>query len=984
MAETFVPGPLPPDLLSALGLERFVAFDVETTGLDPKYEQMIEMGAIRFEGSRETDRFSSLISCSRSLPQEIVRMTGINDDMLTDAPSEKTVVRDFLNFVGDEPLIGHHVSFDLSFLTAAAERAGRGEALKKRLSADSALLARVLLPTLPSRSLSSLRKYFNLDCAESHRALPDARACGQVLLCLLPYLPRVDIKTVDLLRRIAAGLNHPSAWIFPAWADYLIRTSSLEGRMHPYHIPFLSDNIIGKLNQPSYSREGNEDSDVSYQNVDVAEVAAFFSQTGSLARSFPHYEQRPQQEEMARGAADVLNEGGVLAVEAGTGVGKSLAYLVPAIRWAQANAARAQRVIVSTNTKNLQEQLFYKDLPQLSQSLPVPFSAVLLKGRNNYLCLRRWENLVTEQPLKLSQGERLALLPLVLWASQTRTGDVAEVGSFGGEGSLALWNRIASDQNSCRGRRCQEFGQSNRCFHAGIRAAAARAHVVVVNHALLMADIAAEHAPIGAYSTLIVDEAHHLGKAAAQHLGRELNSRLFAFWARRLSDGENPPQGMMHRILLGLGAAKTDHPALPGIGKLLEEAAHLVGEFRQAAADYFRDATAAVRQKIAGQTGGSSSANGEYTPKLRLRDPAEFFGIAQPEETALYQSLKTLVQSLGKIVNDLGDIPLTSLPRGEEWKDEISSSLDELLQMGEVFKFYLAPPSEDWVYWAELPRKQEYDVMLFAAPLNVSAILGEQLFQPLRCAILTSATLTVAGRFHYFLKKMGLSDAAEARTLQVGSPFDFERQMTIALPAFLPSPRQPSFETQIAMMMQEVLQRLPRGALGLFTSYRTLRSVGELLRREMPERTLLIQGQDGSRDHLLRQFREEPRSILLGTDSFWEGIDVVGDALELLIVAKLPFEVPSEPLVEARLEKLKKEGKDAFMYYTVPEAIIRLRQGVGRLIRSKTDRGAAILCDTRLVQSRYGEAFLQSLPAPVQVFDNAQEMVVALERFFGG
>jgi Rad3-related DNA helicase len=312
-------------------------------------------------------------------------------------------------------------------------------------------------------------------------------------------------------------------------------------------------------------------------------------------------------------------------------------------------------------------------------------------------------------------------------------------------------------------------------------------------------------------------------------------------------DAEGQPQGLIARILLGIGAAKSDHPSLPSLTKALEEAGHLTGQFRQAAAEFFRMTTTAVRQAFAHQTGGPWSGNGDYTQKLRLRHPPEFLGLTAPEDSAFYQSLKELAQSLGKAINTLGDLPLTVLPRGDEWKDEISSALEELAGMGEILKFYFGDPNEDWVYWAELPRKPEHEAILYAAPLNVQAILREQLFAPLRAAVLTSATLTVAGRFHYLLKKIGLSDAPRMRTLQVGSPFDFGRQMFIALPAFLPSPRASDFETQVAMMLQELIKRIPRGTLGLFTAYRTMRSVGGLLQREVPERTLLIQGQDAIR-----------------------------------------------------------------------------------------------------------------------------------------
>jgi len=975
---------LPPDMLSALQLDRFVAFDVETTGLDPKYEQMIEVGAVRFVAGQEADGFNSFIHCPRPLPANIVRMTGIRDEMLTDAPQEKRVVNQLLDFIGADPLAGHHVSFDLSFLTAAAKRSGHSRVLEKRPCADSALIARVLLPTLPSRGLTALGRFFNLDIEEAHRARSDARRSGQVLLCLLSYFHRVDIKTVDVLRRIAEGLNHPSAWIFPAWAQYLIRTSSLEGRLNPYRLPYLTDNVIGKLpHQQTYSseRSDSEDGD-SYNTVDETEVGAFFAEKGSLAKTFPHFELRPQQAQMAQNVAQTFNQGGILAVEAGTGIGKSLAYLVPAIRWAQKNRRRAERVIISTNTKNLQEQLCYKDLPQLSQSLAEPFCAVLLKGRDNYLCLSRWENLITEQPLKLSQGERLALLPLVLWAQQTCTGDVAEVGAFGSEGSNALWSRLASDQGSCRGKRCQQGARGSRCFHARARSAAARAHIVVINHALLMADLAANRAPIGAYSTLVVDEAHHLERAAAQHLGKELNAWMFQFWARRVYDAEGPPQGLLARLLLGLGAAQSEHPVIPGLKHALEDAADKVIALRQASGDFFRNLTANVRNQLSVPPAAGHTQNGDYTPKLRLRDPAAFLKIGNPEELPLYQSSLAIAESLRKIIAALDDIPLSVLPRSQEWKDEINGSLEELLQFIATFRFFFLPPDENWVYWAELPRKAEYDALLYAAPLNASDLLRDQLFKPLRSAILTSATLTVAGRFHYFLRKIGLSDARNVQALQLGSPFDYARQMLVGLPAFLPTPGQPQFEMQIAQTMRDILKRIPRGTLGLFTAHRTLRSIGETLQQEIPSRTLLIQGQNGSRNQLLRRFREEPGSILLGTDSFWEGIDVVGEALELLLVAKLPFEVPSEPLVEARLEKLKAEGKDPFMYYTVPEAIIRLRQGIGRLIRSRTDHGAALICDSRLIHSRYGEAFLQSLPVPVKVFKTPEEMIECLSHFF--
>ncbi len=972
---------LPPNLLTALGLSTFVAFDVETTGLDPAHEQIIEVGAVRFQSGVEVESFSELIHCKKPLPPLIRKMTGITDELLVEAPSPKKVLSELLDFIGDDVLVGQNISFDLGFLKADLQRCKLSKDFTEPLCVDTALLARVLLSTLPARGLSSLSRYFNLPPEASHRALPDARQSGLVLQSLLSYFSRVDLKTVDLLRRLAQGMDHPSAWIFSAWADYLMKTPALEAHFQAYQLPFLRDNFLGRSPRgQSFSESRNQgDETPNFKEINPQGIENFFQSQGELAQYLHGYEPRQEQLEMASVCTQTFNTGGILAVEAGTGVGKSLAYLAPAIAWSQANQAAAERVIVSTNTINLQEQLFYKDLPLLAESDSDSFCAVLLKGRNNYLCRSRWERLTSEQPLRLSTSERLAALSLALWATQTLTGDVSEVATFHGEGSTSLWNQIASESGSCRGGKCQLRGI---CFHARVRQVAAKAHVVVINHALLLSDLAADHVPIGAYRTLVVDEAHHLEKAAAQHLGIELNFWRFRFLCRRLYEAEGPPTGVLARMLLGLGTVLDKHPATPGLTKVLEEASTQIVQLRRTALDFFTKLTAKLRSQVAG-------GEKDYTPKLRLRDPAKFLQEELLGQIPLLDNLQKTEKSLRQIITALSEIPLTALPRGSEWADDLNGALEELQQSKQAFTFFVSPADTNWVYWAELPRTSEkssvhdFNVLLYAAPLNTDEILRLKLFDPLRSVILTSATLTVANRFHYITRKIGLSEAQNLTTLKLGSPFDFSRQMRIVLPAFLPTPRHADFETELTQLLLGVLRQVPHSTLGLFTSYRALRAVGETLEKELPGRPLLIQGQNGSRDHLLRSFRETPGAILLGTDSFWEGIDVVGEALELLIVAKLPFEVPSEPLVEAKLEKLKNEGKDPFMYYTVPEAVIRLRQGIGRLIRSKTDRGAALICDSRLLHNRYGQAFLDSLPVPVRVFQDQDDLLKELESFFG-
>ncbi|MFH1861619.1 MAG: helicase C-terminal domain-containing protein, partial [bacterium] len=602
-------------------------------------------------------------------------------------------------------------------------------------------------------------------------------------------------------------------------------------------------------------------------------------------------------------------------------------------------------------------------------------SAVLLKGRSNYLCRRRWQNLVNDSPLRLTNSERLALLPLVLWAQQTQTGDIAEVGAFGGEGSNLVWSKLqsGSERGSCRNQRCSE---RQRCFLNRVRAAASKAHIVVVNHALLMADIAAEHVPIGAYSTLIVDEAHHLERAACQHLGRELNRWALRSWCSRMYESEGVATGLLTQILLGLDALQLKHPVLPRLKDLVEFTQQDVSRLGEKAESFFQRITIVLQTEI-------QDAANSYSAKLRLRQPEEFFQKHSADEVEdLHKALNSCNETLHLLIETLGEFPAGSLPKQNDWDDDLSGSYEELLQIKDTFAFFREGSNPEWVCWAELPKQKESSALLYAAPLNAGEILRSQLFAPLRTAILTSATLTIADRFIYFLRKIGLDENESVQTLQLGSPFDFEKQMHLCLPAYLPSPRSPEFELQIVQLLTEILKRFPQGTLGLFTSHRMLDFAAATLTKDLVNRRVLVQGQSGSRDQLLRQFRDQPGSVLLGTDSFWEGIDVVGEALELLIVAKLPFEVPSEPLVEAKLEKLRDEGKDPFMYYTVPEAIIRLKQGIGRLIRSKSDRGAALICDSRLVKTRYGKAFLDSLPVPVRILQTQEEIFKFLEELF--
>ena len=900
----------------------FVILDLETTGVMPDKDQILEVACIRYENGKEVDRLEAVIRVLLPLPDIITFITGITDEEVKKNGVPLDSVQDKLEeILSGAYIIGHNIQFDIGFLKSS------GIDLKTIGDIDTIPLAQILYPEATSYSLESLSTDFEIEHGKSHRAMGDVEAT----LELFKHLWKKASKLPKNLIHHIQDLIPKSEWDGAIFFEELKASSKTSSKV-PGAITLETSAGIKRA-------------------LDIQE---FFGEKGALIKHWENYEPRKQQLEMAQSVMTAFQEEYHLICEAPTGIGKSLAYLVAAANMAIENKTK---VVISTNTINLQEQLYEKDVPLLQSIYKKETSnsgirVAVLKGRSHYLCLRRLAEF--KRRTHFTDVEMILLVKILIWQETSPTGDCGEIHLTRKEN--LVWNfELSADDQHCTPQKCRSYG---KCYLEQAREKAENADIIIVNHALLCADLNREGGLLPEYNYLIVDEAHHFEHVATEAFGWEVKQESLIIPIRVI---KNHFEDLERRFT---GTLFVKGKAFESIPTILEE----IPDILSVIDNFFTITALFVNRNV---------PESAYIENLLID---KVLG-ASEEWINLGESLSEVNEKIQKWLNQLRKLATALEIEGDEEFPEQEAFLDELLQeilmlneqFGRLNTFFEdADTHETSIRW--ITSDFNGNISIRMAPLMLGEPLKEKLYDAKKSIILTSATLGVQLKsqsgeesqhpFTYVRNMLGLNESFEELILD--SPFDYEKQVYVITPNNLHYITNPKSIEQVSRFMGELTQKVGGSTMGLFTSYSALEKVYMYLMKKWGSSNpkILAQRVSGGRAKIMKAYLKDPKnSVLLGTSSFWEGVDISGDALTTLVIHKIPFDVPNDPVIKARSELFT----NSFFQYTVPRAILKFRQGFGRLIRSTKDYGVMVILDNRMINKEYGKMFLESLPEGITI-----------------
>lgn len=925
--------------------KRYVTVDLETTGNSfEKGDRIIQISIVIIEKGKIIDQYTSLVNPEKPIPAFIQELTGIDDQMVTVAPKFEEIADKVYTILEHSIFIAHNVKFDLGFLDRELKHAGKHHPVN--LTLDTVELAKILLPCSPSYKLQDLSEQMSVVHNNPHQADSDALATAELFLLLVKKAENLPVVTLEMLYRLAEKADSGLTFLFGAILA--------QKRKHVENLPGNLDVWRGiALRKCQDARE-----DVALQTetfpLGTDEKAKLFQQ------HFHHFTLREGQFEMMDTVYKALTTNTHAMIEAGTGIGKSIAYLLPSIYFAVNNN---KQVAISTYTIHLQHQLIENELDKLKKIIPFPFKTALLKGRDHYISLFQFEQSLREN--SDSYDEAITKMKILVWLVQTETGDVDELNLSGG--GVFFWEKI---RHSNRNVHQQEDPWHQRDFYARAKRKAFEADIIIMNHASLMKSLEGRM-DIPPLEYFIIDEAHRLEKAARNTFGVHLGYYDLKNMLGRIGTSEK--KKLLYKLEKSVKRLKLE----PSIHVFeLDEA---LNSFDLEINDLF-----SLMGQLLFQQHNAHKAQISITSQTRLERKWQSIELCAERVAAGHRFIqKGIAERLALMENSRKALKPEELALLEEttafceqWKT-IQTTLDRL-----VFH----PKKED-IVWIEGEKKQILNrTFIHAKPLNANRFLSEMLFGTAKSVVLTSATLTVNRSFTFFAEECGIQPFQKIEKM-IESPYAYENKAKLFIPSDLPdisAVASDEYAEAIACHLIAIAHAARGRILVLFTSHDMLRKTFDLLKdsEELHEYVLLAHGiSSGSRHRLLKTFQQFTKSILLGTNSFWEGIDMNGESISAIVVTRLPFSHIHEPVTAAKMQAIKEAGKNSFSAYSLPEAIIQFKQSFGRLIRKETDRGAFIVFDRRIVTTMYGSAFLRSLP-PIQVEQQPlKELIPAIEQW---
>ena len=930
-------------LLKVLNLDNFIAIDFETTGLDPKNDRIIEVAAIKFKNGVISDKYVQLINPEVKISSFITGITGITNKMIKSSPTEEMIIDDFLYFLGEDPLVGHNIYFDDNFLKNLCIRLGRD--IQKHVKYDTLQLARSILFDQPVFNLAALSEYFGLSSKGSHRAEVDTHNTGMIFIELIEELASHSIKLISTVYDLIKDKEIPNQKLYSDIAKELNKAGKIKTGLVKSKI---------KRNFPinKFYCEGKND-------ISTFDSETIFGNDGILKENIDNFEFRPDQIKYSKIIKEIFSkEKSIGVIEAGTGLGKSMAYLYGAID----NSSDFENngpTIIACHTKNLQDQLFNNDLPKLSKTLDVPIKAVLLKGRRNYLCKTRFKWLTSDSKT-LDSKDLEALIPIFFWMEFTKTGDLSECSGFFNSRREWLKSMICSEPGFCTGEICNK---QHSCFYGKLKKLLFQANIIVVNHSLLMVEVA-NPGILPEHNSVIIDEAHNLIKSAYDQFKIDWTEQNSLYQIQNI-DPSSPRSARWNSILNTICSQN------PELSKIIEDLKRSIKEAK--------DSLKVMMINISNENYSQFDPLKTYQNKPILKNIEKTFQIVSEDIDLMEKNLKNIIELIDKIRKSILEIDNTRSKYGtlhsifENGHDKISHLLSDLMCL-------TANQDNDTVYWMEgefklkNTSKERLSISLHASMIDPSVNMAQNFFNRFQNVLLTSATLKVNNSFDYFLKRIGLKNIDSVFKKDFLSPFFYDEQVTFH--QYSGAIEISSDFEKIGSLVIDLNRKFKKRMLVLFTSTKTLTETAKYIKRNIlgSDIPLFAQIKGASRPAIIKGLQDNPNGVVFGTNSFWEGVDFPGDLLEILILVKLPFDVPTDPLIKSYSEYLNKEGLNSFMEYSLPECVMRFRQGFGRLIRTTYDSGKFISLDNRIIMKRYGPIISRSIPVKMTLFSDVESI----------